>query len=75
MDPILECLIERNKTLTIEYSDRLIIPVGGLQKMLDEFKGYHLNRVEVIKSELTRQEVKSTQKSEPTLEELYQLLD
>lgn len=51
-DPILQYLLEFNQKHSIEYSDRYLIPVGGLAKMLEDFKGFHLNRVEVIKSEL-----------------------
>ena len=53
IDPVLEYLLEFNKDTPIEYSDRYLIPVGGLAKMLGDFKGFHLNRVEVIKSELS----------------------
>jgi len=52
IDSILAYLLEFNQKNAIEYSDRLLIPVGGLAKMLENFKGFHLNRVEVIKSEL-----------------------
>jgi len=52
IDPILAYLLEFNKTYPIEYSDRLLIPVGGLAKMLEDFNQFSLNRVEVIKSEL-----------------------
>jgi len=52
IDPILAYLLEFNQTYPIEYSDRLLIPVGGLAKMLENFGEFSLNRVEVIKSEL-----------------------
>ena len=54
IDPILGYLLEFNKTNSIEYSDRYLIPAGGLAKMLEDFEGFHLNRVEVIKSELSQ---------------------
>jgi hypothetical protein len=53
IDPILEYLLEFNQKNAIEYSDRYLIPVGGLAKMLEDFKGFHLNKVVVIKSELS----------------------
>lgn len=53
MDPIFKYLLEFNETHSIEYSDRYLIPAGGLAKMLDDFKGFHLNKVEVIKSEIS----------------------
>ena len=52
IDPILEYLLEFNQKNAIEYSDRYLIPVGGLAKMLGNFKEFHLNRVVVIKEEL-----------------------
>jgi hypothetical protein len=52
IDPILEYLLEFNQNHAIEYDDRRLIPAGGLAKMLGDFKGFHLNKVVVIKSEL-----------------------
>lgn len=52
IDPILAYLLEFNQKHAIEYSDRYLIPVGGLTKMLEDFKGFHLNKVVVIKEEL-----------------------
>jgi len=52
MDAVLEYLLELNQKTAIEYSDRYLIPAGGLVKMLGEFKGFHLNKVVVTKSEL-----------------------
>ena len=52
IDPVLEYLLEFNKDTPIEYDDRRLIPVGGLAKMLGDFKGFHLNKVVVTKSEL-----------------------
>lgn len=77
MDPILEYLLEFNRTNPIERSDRYIIPVGGLQKMLDDFKGYHLNRIEVTKDELTQPNDKwgKSPLEDSTIEELYALID
>jgi hypothetical protein len=46
LDPILEYLLEFNESHTIEYKGRFLIPLGGLQKMLDDFQGYHLAREE-----------------------------
>lgn len=73
MDPILAYLLEFNQTNSIECSDRYLIPPGGLAKMLENFQGYRLNRVEVIKSELTPV-TKSAPEHEETLEELYELI-
>lgn len=71
MDPILEYLLEFNKTLPIEYRGRYLIPPGGLAKMLDNFKEFRLNRVEEPKELIpATREPKDT-----TLDELYDLLD
>lgn len=76
MDPVLEYLLGYNKLHPIEYSSRFIIPVGGLQKMLDGFNGYHLNRIEVTKDELERITTDTKQEEvEETIEDLYALLD
>lgn len=53
IDSVLEYLLEFNKDIPIEYTGRYLIPAGGLQQMLDNFKGFHLNKVEVVKSELS----------------------
>jgi hypothetical protein len=74
MDPILAYLLEFNQHNSIEYSDRYIIPAGGLAKMLNEFQQFRLNRVEVIKEELTTPPEPVSQ-SEETIEELYELID
>jgi hypothetical protein len=71
MDAILEYLLEYNKTNNIEYTNRFIIPPGGLQNMLDDFNGYHLNRVEVTKDELEKISLSKNK----TIEELYGLLE
>ena len=52
IDPVLEYLLEFNKDTPIEYDDRRLIPAEGLAKMLGDFKGFHLNKVVVTKSEL-----------------------
>ena len=52
IDSILAYLLEFNQKNAIEYSDRLLIPVGGLAKMLEDFKGFHLNKIVVVKDEL-----------------------
>lgn len=77
MDPILEYLLELNSTTALEYSDRYLIPVGGLAKMLENFSEYHLNRVEVAKEEIKPNEnwAKSTIEDADSIEELYALLD
>lgn len=72
MDPILQYLLDLNKTFDIEYTERLVIPLGGLQAMLDNFDKFKLNRVEVTKDELVTQAV---QTQESTLDELYDLID
>jgi hypothetical protein len=76
VDPILEYLLDFNEEHKIEYTSRYMIPVGGLQKMLDNFGQYHLNRIEVIKDELRQTEpvVEDTEEAEETIEELYELL-
>lgn len=51
MDPILEYLLELNKTTPVEYSDRLLIPTKGLQKMLDNFGGFQLNTDVVVRAD------------------------
>lgn len=71
MDPILEYLLEFNQTHSIEYSDRYIVPTGGLAQMLKDFKGFHLNRQEVVKADINPEPVKA----QTTEEELYALLD
>jgi hypothetical protein len=48
MDPILEYLLEFNVKHSIEYSDRYLIPVGGLKEMLADYKKFRLNRVEPL---------------------------
>lgn len=70
MDPILEYLLEFNKTNPIEYSSRYIIPPGGLAKMLEDFRGFYLNKVIVTKDELMPPAQPNSE-----VEELYKLLD
>lgn len=66
IDPILEYLLDLNKTDPIKYKGRKLIPPGGLQEMLNNYKKFHLAREEPI------QEIKRT----PTVEEeLYDLID
>ena len=76
MDAILKHLLEQNIVQEIEYSDRLLIPKGGLQKMLDNFNGYRLNKVEVTKDELAEPNNKweKSPLEESTIEELYDLI-
>jgi len=74
MDPILAYLLEFNQHNSIEYSDRYLIPAGGLSKMLGEFQQFRLNRIEVIKEELTARPAPVSQTKE-TIEELYALID
>jgi hypothetical protein len=72
MDPILKYLIEFNQNNPIEYSDQYILPAGGLQEMLDGYKGFHLNKVTVTKSEVIPP---PQPKAKQTIEDLYKLLD
>lgn len=44
IDPILEYLLEFNEKHSIEYTNRFLIPPGGLQTMLDSYKGFMFNR-------------------------------
>jgi hypothetical protein len=76
VDPILEYLLEFNKTNSLEYKGRYLVPPGGLAKMLDEFQGFRLNREEVIKPR-TDLPVAPEQdaETESTLEELYKELE
>jgi hypothetical protein len=74
MDPILEYLLEFNKTNSIEYSDRYIVPTGGLAQMLMDFKGFHLNREEVIKADI-KPNANWRQSTIETVDELYKLLE
>lgn len=64
MDPIFEYLLEFNKTNPIKYQGRKLIPVGGLEEMLKNYKKFHLGEEE-IESNHTPDDVK----------ELYELLD
>lgn len=63
IDPILAYLLEFNKTNSIKYYDRYIIPAGGLQEMLKDYKSFHLDKEE------------ESIEQESTEEELYKLLD
>jgi len=71
-NPVLEYLLEFNKDTAIEYSDRFVIPAGGLAKMLENFEGFHLNRVEVVKSELSPAEEQTTKDD---ITKLLEMLD
>lgn len=78
MDPILAHLLDFNKTESIEYKGRYLIPPKGLQEMLDNFKRFHLNVKEEVQPEISL-EPESEPEPEPepdnTLEELYKALD
>lgn len=66
IDPILEYLLDKNKTDPIQYQGRKLIPPGGLQEMLGNFKRFHLSReVPTV----------TIEKPKTTKEELYDLLD
>lgn len=69
MDPMLEYLLEFNKTNSMEYKGRYLVPPGGLAEMLKNYKGFHLNREEVVKEEISLEPELTTQ------DELYALLD
>ena len=77
MDPVLEYLLEANQHRAIEYNDRLLIPAGGLAKMLADFKGFHFNKVTVLKSEVSlyKQEYPSTPEEADNIDKLMELLD
>lgn len=66
-DPILEYLLDKNKTDPIQYKGRKLIPPGGLQEMLGSFKRFHLSR------EVPR--VIEIEKPKTAEEELYDFLD
>lgn len=74
MDPILEYLLEFNTTNPIEYKGRYLIPVGGLAKMLNDFKGFHLNTEVVVKPEIGATPTQELNFTQATEEELYNLL-
>lgn len=46
LDSILAYLLEFNKTNSIIYRGRRLIPPGGLEEMLGNYKKFHLNKEE-----------------------------
>lgn len=57
MDPILEYLLEFNQTHSIEYKGRHLIPPGGLQAMLDDYKKFRLTREEPLPEQSAKEDI------------------
>jgi hypothetical protein len=48
IDPILAYLLEFNKTNPIHYKERYLVPINGLQEMLNSFQRFHIDRKEYL---------------------------